>query len=107
MIRPSSTIAMTVASSQQKLPEHDVESTAAAGEDHKSELRDCEDAAPQEGTIIENYAAPQSVKDFLRTLTTAGVELRGLEPVPWQERTHTKYYNIMTLFGGSFISLLP
>ncbi|KAK5061081.1 hypothetical protein LTR84_007623 [Exophiala bonariae] len=62
---------------------------------------------PEEGTIIDNYVAPQSLKSFLKSLATAGVELRGLEPVPLHERTHTRYYNIFTLFGGSFISLLP
>jgi hypothetical protein len=99
--------ATTIVMVGHKLSSHDVESSA---EDPKSELRhddDEEEAAPHESEIIEHYAAPQSVKDILRTMTTAGVELRGLEPVPWQDRTHTKYYNIMTLFGGSFISLLP
>ncbi|KAH8893042.1 hypothetical protein GQ53DRAFT_685576 [Thozetella sp. PMI_491] len=33
--------------------------------------------------------------------------MRGLEPIPLEDRNHTKYYNIFTLFGGSFMSLLP
>lgn len=87
---------------------YDVESTTPTT-DLKNLEHDNEAAAemPEEGTIIANYAGPQSLKDFLKSLTTAGVELRGLEPVPLQDRTHTKYYNIFTLFGGSFISLLP
>lgn len=89
----------------------DVESASAA--DIKTELHLDDDSTttsigrPEEGTIIDNYVAPQSFKNFLKGLATAGVELRGLEPVPLQDRTHTKYYNIMTLFGGSFVSLLP
>jgi len=61
----------------------------------------------QEEGIIEDFVAPGSLKHLLRKLTTAGVEIRGLEPVPPEARTHTKYYNIFTLFGGSFISILP
>ncbi|KPI44671.1 Purine-cytosine permease FCY2 [Cyphellophora attinorum] len=91
----------------QKGPAYDIEGTAestnSAAPPEKGDLSSQQD----EGTIINSYAAPQSIKEFLRVLTTAGVELRGLEPVPLQDRTHTKYYNIMTLFGGSFISLLP
>lgn len=87
---------------------YDVESTTAP--ESKLKLEGQQDASlevPEEGTIIDNYVAPQSLKGILKNLATAGVELRGLEPVPLQERTHTKYYNIFTLFGGSFTSLLP
>lgn len=87
-----------------KMAHCDVES--AMGPESKLELRSSMEI-PEEGTIIDNYVAPQSLKSLLKSLATAGVELRGLEPVPLQERTHTKYYNIFTLFGGSFISLLP
>lgn len=57
--------------------------------------------------IIEAFAAPSLFKNALRMLATAGVELRSLEPVPPEARTHTRYYNIGTLFGGSFFSILP
>lgn len=92
----------------QKMANYDVESTTTP--ESKVKLEGDENAIlgmPEEGTIIDSYVAPQSLKGFLKSLATAGVELRGLEPVPLQERTHTKYYNIFTLFGGSFISLLP
>jgi hypothetical protein len=92
----------------QKTARYDVESAIAT--DLKLKLEGQQNASlevPEEGTIIDNYVAPQSLKGLLKRLATAGVELRGLEPVPLQERTHTKYYNIFTLFGGSFISLLP
>jgi len=61
----------------------------------------------EEGVIIDEFIAAGSLKSILRKLTSAGVEIRGLEPVPPEARTHTKYYNICTLFGGSFISILP
>lgn len=60
----------------------------------------------QEG-IIEEYVGSRSLAKSLRFLVTAGVELRGLEPVAPEDRTHTRYVNILTLFGGSFISILP
>jgi hypothetical protein len=44
---------------------------------------------------------------IVNKLVLSGVEMRSLEPVPPEQRTHTKYYNILTLFGGSFLSLLP
>jgi hypothetical protein len=44
---------------------------------------------------------------IVNKLVVSGVEMRSLEPVPPEKRTHTKYYNILTLFGGSFLSLLP
>lgn len=89
----------------EKEEQYDIESTATKSHDDESLCT--KETAPQEGTIIDSYIGPQSVKQFLKVLTTAGVELRGLEPVPVEARTHTKYYQIGTLFGGSFISLLP
>jgi hypothetical protein len=82
----------------------DVEKTS--GEIKSSALDDASLERPEDG-IIENYVAPSSVKSFLRKLTSAGIEMRGLEPIPVEDRNHTKYYNIFTLFGGSFMSILP
>lgn len=60
-----------------------------------------------ENGIVENFVTPRSLTGLLKRLATAGVEMRGLEPIPVEARTHTKYYNIFTLFGGSFLSILP
>ncbi|KAJ5682704.1 hypothetical protein N7462_005869 [Penicillium macrosclerotiorum] len=60
-----------------------------------------------EDGIIEDFITPRSLSGLLKKLATAGVEMRGLEPIPEERRTHTKYYNIFTLFGGSFLSILP
>lgn len=60
-----------------------------------------------ENGIVENFATPRSLAGLLKKLATAGVEMRGLEPIPVEARTHTKYYNLFTLFGGSFLSILP
>lgn len=61
----------------------------------------------EEVAIIEDFVTGSKVKSLLTKLASGGVEIRGLEPVPPEARTHTKYYNIMTLFGGSFLSILP
>lgn len=67
---------------------------------------DIESQKPEDG-IVENFITPNSLTAILRRLAMAGVEMRGLDPIPVEKRTHTKYYNIFTLFGGSFLSLLP
>ena len=66
-------------------------------------------AAQTEKGVVEDYhPSPASLgKNVFQKLATAGVELRGLEPVSRENRKHTKYYEIMTLFGGSFMSILP
>ncbi|KAL2823258.1 permease for cytosine/purines, uracil, thiamine, allantoin-domain-containing protein [Aspergillus cavernicola] len=63
-------------------------------------------AQPENGDM-EDFTPPMSLFGILKKLATAGVEMRGLEPIPVEKRTHTKYYNIFTLFGGSFLSVLP
>lgn len=75
----------------------------------KKEIPDSHDVEAQatEEGIVESFVTPKSVRGLLKRLTIAGVEMRGLEPIPLENRTHTKYYNIFTLFGGSFLSILP
>lgn len=70
-------------------------------------LADEEDPESQE---IPEHGVLEDSKSFsgvLKKLTTAGVEMRGIDPIPIEKRNHTKYYNIFTLFGGSFLSVLP
>lgn len=67
---------------------------------------DIESQRAEDG-IVENFITPHSLTAILRKLAMAGVEMRGLDPIPVEKRTHTRYYNIFTLFGGSFLSLLP
>lgn len=67
---------------------------------------DLESQEKQHVEIVEDIPL-QSCSGYLRKLTGAGIEMRGLEPVPAEQRNHTKYYNIFTLFGGSFLTLLP
>lgn len=57
--------------------------------------------------MVEDYVTPRSVTHFIKKLALAGVKIRGVEPVPPSQRSYTRYYNIFTLFGGSFISVLP
>ena len=70
------------------------------------EAEDLESQIAEDG-IVDNSIAPRSLRGILKRLAMAGVEMRGLEPIPVEKRTHTKYYNIFTLFGGSFLSILP
>ncbi|KAJ5450439.1 uncharacterized protein N7458_006888 [Penicillium daleae] len=67
---------------------------------------DIESQRAEDG-IVENFITPHSLTAILKRLAMAGVEMRGLDPIPVEKRTHTRYYNIFTLFGGSFLSLLP
>lgn len=40
-------------------------------------------------------------------LANYGVELRGVQPVPEEERTDTRYLNLATWLGSSMLCLLP
>ncbi|KAF9895168.1 hypothetical protein FE257_000070 [Aspergillus nanangensis] len=60
-----------------------------------------------EAGAVETTVSSGPVSNIVRKLATVGVEIRGLEPIPIEQRTHTKYYNIFTFFGGSFLSILP
>jgi len=77
------------------------------------EKSDLESQPTPQNEPVEEFTPPASVSSstsfsaLLKGLTTAGVEMRGLEPIPAEKRNHTKYYNIFTLFGGSFVSVLP
>ncbi|KAL3492008.1 permease for cytosine/purines, uracil, thiamine, allantoin-domain-containing protein [Aspergillus germanicus] len=76
------------------------------------EKSDLESSQPTpRNEVVEDFTPPVSTSSsfgtLLKGLTTAGVEMRGLEPIPPEKRNHTKYYNIFTLFGGSFVSVLP
>lgn len=40
-------------------------------------------------------------------LSSYGIELRGVQPVPVEERTDTRYINVGTWLGAAMICLLP
>ncbi|KAG4269127.1 hypothetical protein FPRO04_14776 [Fusarium proliferatum] len=82
---------------EKKTPNSDIESFANHGR---------REVTPEEGSS-EEFVVFLGLGRLLRKLAVSGVEMRGLEPVPVEKRTHTKYYNIFTLFGGSFTSILP
>lgn len=42
-----------------------------------------------------------------RKLASYGVELRGVQPVPVEERTDIRYLNVGTWLGASMLCLLP
>jgi hypothetical protein len=44
---------------------------------------------------------------WLRKLATLGVELRGIVPVPLEERTDQKGTNLLSLWFTANLSLLP
>jgi hypothetical protein len=73
---------------------HDVESGSSA----------------QEGSVRsvqENIATPSFGSGIWSHLTSAGVEMRGAEPVPEEKRTDTRFVNVFTIFATSMTSLLP
>ncbi|KAF5624645.1 Purine-cytosine permease FCY2 [Fusarium tjaetaba] len=82
---------------EKKTPNSDIESFADHGR---------REVTVEEGSS-EEFVFSLGLGGLLRKLAVSGVEMRGLEPVPVEKRTHTKYYNIFTLFGGSFTSILP
>lgn len=58
--------------------------------------------AKKDSFVIEEFKGP-----FWQKVVNFGVELRGLEPVPPELRTDTRYVNILTLFSTTSIGLLP
>lgn len=40
-------------------------------------------------------------------LSQHGVEIRGAKPIPAEERTDTRFFNVFTVFSTSMLSLLP
>ncbi|KAG9494848.1 hypothetical protein J7337_013077 [Fusarium musae] len=90
-------MAETFDMNEKKTPNSDIESFADHGQ---------REVTVEEGSS-EELVFSLGLGGLLRKLAVSGVEMRGLEPVPVEKRTHTKYYNIFTLFGGSFTSILP
>ena len=62
-------------------------------------------ATSEVGEIEDQFQAPRS--SFWATFSDHGVELRGVEPVPVEKRTDTRYVNVFTVFATSMTSLLP
>lgn len=73
-----------------------------------------DDVKTDPGSSINNDVAPGVVestpawKKLLYKAATFGrVELRGVQPIPLEERTETRYINIFTLWWCMNTNLLP
>ncbi len=76
-----------------------------------SEVRpvDARSNSPEQGTVETTDGEEYSsfLARFARWTAWTGAEQRGAAPVPIEERTHTDYISIMTVFGTPMTSLLP
>ncbi|EPE06276.1 purine-cytosine permease fcy22 [Ophiostoma piceae UAMH 11346] len=70
-----------------------------SSQEHKSRSHD--------GEVHDDFHVPAVGQPFWQRLSNAGFELRGVEPVPVEKRTDTRYLNVFTIFGTSMTSLLP
>lgn len=73
---------------------------------------DVEKGIPKSSTEDVLVAQDKSIDLFgklsvWRKLADYGVELRGVEPVPVEERNDTRYLNVGTWLGASVLCLLP
>ena len=57
--------------------------------------------------IVEGETDVINKLSFWRKLASYGVEIRGVQPVPAEQRTDTRYLNVFTLFSTSMCCLLP
>lgn len=48
-----------------------------------------------------------STASLLRRLTSWGVEVRGIAPVPEKDQTKTQYHNVFFLWLSMLVNLLP
>jgi len=60
------------------------------------------DAQPLEGTTEE-----LSKHAFWRNLYDNGVEVHGGAPIPVDQQSDTRYFNVFTVYSTSMLSLLP
>lgn len=51
--------------------------------------------------------APKWKKLFYKAVTFGRIELRGVQPIPMEERTETRFINIFTLWWCMNANLLP
>ncbi|KAK7700781.1 hypothetical protein SLS57_011973 [Botryosphaeria dothidea] len=58
-------------------------------------------------TAKDDDASSSSTAKFLRKLTSWGVEVRGIAPVPEKDQTKTQYINILFVWLSMLTNLLP
>lgn len=58
-------------------------------------------------TIKDDDASSSSTTKVLRKLTSWGVEVRGIAPVPEKDQTKTQYHNIFFVWLSMLTNLLP
>ncbi|KAF4628333.1 hypothetical protein G7Y89_g9826 [Cudoniella acicularis] len=84
-----------------------------ADSDHMKEKLDLEKGELKESDIFTSDVAviePENYKEktsIWAWLSKWGVEVRGIDPVPMEERTKTNYYNIFLMWMAIMCNLLP
>lgn len=67
---------------------------------------------PEKATVTGDDQAPTDGAHprralFYRLLVTAHVEERGVQPVPLEERTNTRFFNVFAIWFCMNINLIP
>jgi hypothetical protein len=81
--------------------------TVTPSRDPEKNIPSSEDASVREAQEIDDVPIPKTGHNLWEKLLNAGVELRGMQPVPEALRTDTRYLNICTILLSSMTSLLP
>ncbi|CAK7217387.1 hypothetical protein SBRCBS47491_003146 [Sporothrix bragantina] len=81
--------------------------TPAAGSDVEVGSSQEYKGVHDETEVHDDFHVPKVGESFWQKLSSAGFEMRGVEPVPVELRTDTRYLNVFTIFGTSMTSLLP
>jgi hypothetical protein len=71
------------------------------------EVSDPEKATPPAGDHTVAEVNPPRHGLFYRLLVTAHVEQRGVQPVPLEERTNTRFFNVFAIWFCMNINLIP
>ena len=76
--------------------------------DHDVESNPPGDIVHNDGVDVrDEFQIPKVASGLWKKLSSAGVELRGAEPVPVDKRADTRYLNTFTVFASSLTSLQP
>lgn len=74
-------------------------------------IQDVETGSSHDGTVeptpMNQVQTPKFGASLWGILSGVGVEMRGAEPVPVEERTDTQFANLFYIFATSMTSLLP
>jgi hypothetical protein len=56
---------------------------------------------------LENDILPHTARSFWKKLSHWGIEIRGILPIPAEERMNTRYINIFSMWFTMSVNTLP